>query len=107
MNNLMIWLIFLFSALLEIGGDALIRKGLKEQGILLIVLGFLALGGYGLVVNLVKWDFSRLLGVYVSVFALLSVLAGRFIFKENIQPMTWFGLILIIMGGLVIQFSQK
>ena len=38
----------------------------------------------GLVVNLVKWDFSQLLGVYVAVFALVSILAGRFIFGEQI-----------------------
>lgn len=63
MNNLAIWLIFVAAAVLEIGGDLLIRKGLRDQGIVLIVIGFVALGCYGLVVNLVKWDFSRLLGV--------------------------------------------
>jgi small multidrug resistance family-3 protein len=107
MNNLTIWLIFVAAAVLEIGGDLLIRKGLRDQGIVLIVIGFVALGCYGLVVNLVKWDFSRLLGVYVAVFALISILAGRFIFKENIPLATGVGLVLIVMGGLVIQFGQK
>lgn len=107
MNNISIWLIFVAAAVLEIGGDALIRKGLRDQGMLLIVIGFVALGCYGLVVNLVKLDFSRLLGVYVAVFALISILAGRFIFKENIPLATWLGLVFIVIGGLIIQFGQK
>ena len=107
MNNLTIWLILVAAAVLEISGDALIRKGLREQGMLLIVIGLVALGGYGLVVNLVKWDFSRLLGVYVAVFAIVSILAGRFIFKENIPLATWLGLVFIVIGGLIIQFGQK
>ena len=54
------------------------------------------LAGYGLVVNLVTWDFSRLLGVYVAVFALVSVLAGRFWFREAVPASTWVGLGLIV-----------
>ena len=107
MNNITIWLIFVAAAALEIGGDALIRRGLRDQGALLIVLGFVVLGCYGLMVNLVKWDFSRLLGVYVAVFALISILAGRFIFKENISLTTWLGLVFIVIGGIIIQFGQK
>jgi len=100
-------LIFIAAALLEVGGDALIRKGLVNSNLLLIVSGCLALGGYGLMVNLVKWDFSRLLGVYVAVFALISVLWGYLIFKENIPNSTWIGLAVIIAGGLILQAGQK
>jgi small multidrug resistance family-3 protein len=56
-----------------------------------------------MVVNLVKWDFSRLLGVYVAVFAVISVLAGRFLFKEVVPISTWVGLAIIVAGGTVIQ----
>ena len=58
-------------------------------------------------VNMVKWDFSKLLGVYVAVFALVSVLFGKFIFKETIPVSTWAGLGLILLGGWVIQFGFK
>jgi drug/metabolite transporter superfamily protein YnfA len=71
------------------------------------MLGFLMVGCYGVVVNMVKWDFSRLLGVYVAVFALISILFGRYVFKENIPPATWIGLIIIMFGGMVIQFGNK
>jgi drug/metabolite transporter superfamily protein YnfA len=99
------WAIFLAAAILEVGGDAIIRSGLRGRGLLWIAGGFLILGIYGIVVNAVRWDFSKLLGVYVAIFALVSILAGRFIFHENIPNATWLGLALIILGGLVIQFG--
>ena len=107
MNHLAALIIFVAAAVLEVGGDAVIRKGLRGNRLAFIVVGFLALGLYGVVVNTVKWDFSRLLGVYVAVFALVSILAGRFVFKEHVPISTWVGLSLIIAGGLVIQFGQK
>jgi len=97
------WLVFISAAVLEVGGDAVIRKGLRGGIVYFIVPGFLMLGCYGVVVNTVRWDFSRLLGVYVAVFALVSVLAGRFVFKEAIPASTWLGLIIILIGGAVIQ----
>src|SRR6266568_2375472 len=101
------WLIFIAAATLEVAGDAVIRKGLRGSVIWFIVSGFLMLGCYGLVVNMVKWDFSRLLGVYVAVFAVVSVLAGRFVFKETIPLTTWVGLAIIVIGGTVIQMGQN
>ena len=99
------WLIFVAAAILEVAGDATIRKGLRGSGLALIALGFVVLGCYGLVVNLVQWDFSRLLGVYVAVFAVVSVLCGRFAFGDDVPASTWVGLAIIVTGGLVIQFS--
>lgn len=99
------WIIFITAAVLEVGGDAVIRKGLRGHSLAFVAAGCLALGGYGLVVNMVKWDFSRLLGVYVALFALVSILSGRFVFKEDIPFSTWFGLIFILIGGLIIQFG--
>jgi small multidrug resistance family-3 protein len=97
------WCIFIAAATLEVAGDAVIRKGLRGSIVWFIVVGFLMLGGYGVVVNTVKWDFSRLLGVYVAVFAVVSVLAGRFVFRETIPASTWLGLAIIVIGGAVIQ----
>jgi small multidrug resistance family-3 protein len=107
MKTLLTWLCFIIAALLEVGGDALIRKGLRGQGIGLIAIGFIVLGSYGLVVNTVRWDFSRLLGVYVAFFALISVLFGSLVFKESVSTSTWIGIGIIIIGGLIIQFGQK
>ena len=54
-----------------------------------------------------KWDFSRLLGVYVAVFAVVSVLFGRFLFQEVVPTSTWIGLGVIVIGGAVIQFGAR
>jgi len=104
--SLIAWLIFIGSALLEVGGDAVVRKGLRGYNIVLIVAGGLMLASYGILVNTLKWDFSRLLGVYVAVFALVSILCGKFLFGEDIPFSTWLGLAIIISGGLVIQFGH-
>ncbi len=106
MKSLLTWLIFVGAGLLEVGGDAIIRKGLRGSAIGFIVGGFIILGIYGLVVNIVKIDFSRLLGTYVAVFAVISILFGRYFFKESISSVTWLGMIIIVIGGLVIQFGQ-
>ena len=54
------WFAFLGAALLEAGGDAIIRRGLRGNGTLVIFLGIAILGCYGIVVNAVRWDFSEL-----------------------------------------------
>jgi len=101
------WLTFVAAAMLEVAGDAVIRKGLHGSGLAFIASGFVMLGCYGLVVNLLQWDFSRLLGVYVAMFAVVSVLCGRFAFKDEVPASTWVGLAIIVVGGLVIQFGAE
>ncbi|TAJ75185.1 hypothetical protein EPO44_22225 [bacterium] len=105
--TLLIWLTFIAAAVLEVGGDALIRKGLRGSGAAFVLGGCLVLSCYGVAVNIVKWDFSKSLGVYVAFFALISVLVGRVIFREDVPVPTWLGLAFIITGGLIIQFGQK
>jgi drug/metabolite transporter superfamily protein YnfA len=105
--NITAWFVFIAAALLEVGGDAAVRRGLRGRSLLLVLAGMAVLGGYGLVVNSVRWDFSKLLGVYVAFFALVSVLFGRFAFKESIAISTWLGVLLIMAGGMIIQFGQR
>ena len=102
------WALFVFvvAALLEVGGDALVRNGLRGNSWGFIVAGCLALSAYGLTVNVVRWDFSRLMGAYVAVFALVSVLVGRVVLKEAVPASTWLGLVFILVGGLFIQLGK-
>jgi small multidrug resistance family-3 protein len=104
--NRVVWLVFIAAALLEVAGDAVVRRGLRGCSAARILLGCTLLGLYGLLVNSVKWDLSKLLGVYVAFFAAASVLFGRFALRENVPASTWCGLGLIILGGLVIQFGR-
>ena len=103
------WIVgcLIVAAVLEVGGDAFIRSGLRARGLAFVVPGVVSLGIYGIVVNLVPWDFSKLLGVYVGVFAVVSVLCGRFVFGENVPASTWLGLVIVIAGGLVIQLGPR
>jgi drug/metabolite transporter superfamily protein YnfA len=101
------WFIFVLAAALEVGGDAVTRTGLRGSRWMYVLLGASMLGLYGIVVNTVRWDFSRLLGVYVAVFAVVSVLTGALYFRESIPGSTWIGLGIIVLGGLVIQFGSK
>ncbi len=102
-----LWLVFFAAAVLEVGGDALIRKGLRGSYWPWIAVGAVLLAAYGLVVNTVKWDFSKLIGVYVGAFVLVSLLVGRWMFQERIPTATWIGVGLILAGGLVIQFGSN
>ena len=104
--TIFIWCAFVAAAILEVGGDALIRKGLRGSGWVVIAAGCVTLAIYGLIVNSVKWDFSKLLGVYVAFFAVVSVLCGKLVFKETLPISIWVGLGLIVVGGLVIQFGH-
>ena len=97
------WGIFVAAALLEVIGDWTIRRGLGTRGYALIALGFVMLCCYGLVVNTVKWNFSRLLGVYVAIFAVTSVAWGRFIDGDKVPMGMWVGVAIIVVGGLLVQ----
>ncbi len=98
--------VFLGAAVLEVVGDALIRKGLRGSGMALIAVGFAVLGTYGVIVNLLEIDFSRLLGAYVGVFALVAVLIGRFAFRDAVPVSTWVGLAVILFGSAIIHFGR-
>jgi small multidrug resistance family-3 protein len=100
-------LVLTLAAILEVGGDALIRAGLRGRGIGLVIAGFAVLGSYGVVVNQLQLDFSRLLGAYVGVFALVSVVFGRVAFADVVPRSTWIGLAIVLCGSLVIQYGQS
>ena len=103
----LLWQVLLAAAVLEIGGDAVVRKGLRRSNVAVVLAGCTALGCYGVVVNTVKWDFSKLLGVYVAVLAPVSVLFGRFVLKEHVPCSTWIGLAVIVLGAMIIQFGSN
>lgn len=98
--------VFVGAAVLEVVGDAVIRKGMRGSGISLMALGFAVLGTYGILVNVLDLDFSRLLGAYVGVFAVVSVLIGRFLFGDEVPWSTWVGLAVILAGSAIIHLGR-
>lgn len=99
-------LVMALAAALEVAGDALIRAGLRGKGWLLVVVGFVVLGSYGIAINQLPLDFSKLLGAYVGFFALVSVSCGWLLFNESIPATTWVGLGVVITGSLIMQFGS-
>ena len=102
-----IWIALICAAILEVGGDASIRSGLRGKSLITLLAGCLLLSFYGIVVNLMKWDFSKIFGIYVAFFAITSILFGKYYFKETIPASTWIGLFVIVCGALIIQLGSK
>lgn len=106
LGRLGVILTFVSAALLEVAGDALIRKGMRGGALLLVGVGFAVLGTYGVVVNLLDIDFSRLLGAYVGVFAVASVVVGKIAFGDWVSLTTWIGLAVILGGSFIIHLGH-
>lgn len=100
-------LMLTLAAFLEVGGDALVRKGLGTtsavRGIWLI-LGMFILFSYGVVVNLPSWNFGRLLGIYVSLFFVVAQIISYVGFQQLPSVPVLVGGSLVVAGGLIISF---
>ena len=98
------------AAFLEISGDVRIGKGLVTANAGGVLLGGLLLILYGVVVNGYNWltrgmNFSKMLGVYIAVFAAVN-LALALRRPGEVSRATIVGTILIVCGGLIIQFGE-
>jgi drug/metabolite transporter (DMT)-like permease len=109
-TSMAIGILFL-AAILEAGGDALVRSALhspagsaRKGG--LFLLGAVVLFAYGCVVNAPNWDFGRLLGIYVVFFFVVAQLIGWLAFHQTPAPAVLFGGALIVAGGVVISVFQ-
>jgi small multidrug resistance family-3 protein len=91
--------ILLLAAVLEAGGDAVVRKALHShvQGtrFALFAAAAVVLLAYGYAVNAPAWDFGKLLGLYVVFFFVIAQLMSWLFFR---QPPT---LAVIVGGGLI------
>jgi len=101
-------LVLMLAAVLEAGGDAIVRTGLHAASmparVGLLVVGGAVLFSYGVTVNLPPWDFGRLLGVYVTLFFVVAQLINWLGFVLKPTPAILVGGALIIAGGLTITF---
>jgi small multidrug resistance family-3 protein len=103
-------LVLLIAALLEAGGDAIVRSGLKAptsfSRAAFFLVGALVLFAYGYVVNAPPWDFGRLLGVYVVFFFVAAQFISVFLFHTRPSTSTLIGGALIVLGGIIISFGS-
>ncbi len=97
--------VLFFAAVLEAGGDALVRSGLHSPGlrrVLFFLAGALVLFAYGIVVNTPSWDFGKLLGIYIALFFVVAQLVNLFAFHQKPTLPILAGGTLIILGGILI-----
>lgn len=93
--------LLILAALLEVGGDALVRQGLERRAVAFLVGGALTLAVYGFMVNLTKLDFSRLMGLYIVIFFLVAQAVSVLAFGESISRPVWYGGGCIVLGGIL------
>jgi drug/metabolite transporter superfamily protein YnfA len=110
MSNVLVLLLLALSALLEAGGDFVVRQGLHAPSlplrIGLIVFGGVVLTGYGMLVNSPPWEFGRLLGVYVCLFFLAAQTISAVASKSWPSLPILAGGALILIGGVIITVWQ-
>lgn len=99
-----------FAAFLEAWGDSFFQAGFyRSTGagrVLACVAGVIVLAAYGSFVNVPRWDFGRLLGLYVVFFFLMGQLLARIRFGQSPTMPIYAGGALIVAGGFVIAFYR-
>lgn len=105
---ILLWLVL--AALLEAGGDAFIRLGLRSSAgaprLLFFLAGAAVLFLYGYAVNTPPWDFGRLLGLYVVFFFLFAQLISWLVFHQKPSPAVLIGGGFIAIGGIIISLAS-
>lgn len=100
--------VLVLAAVLEIGGDAALRRGLLQAAWPWMALGAVTLVAYGLAVNLQRSiAFGRLMGMYIAVFFFVSQVLSAAFFAERPSPSLIVGGALIVAGGLIIQMGAR
>ena len=102
-------LVLLAAAVLEAGGDALVRIGMRSPTAMtrgtFFVVGALVLFSYGYLVNAPAWDFGRLLGVYVVFFFVVAQLISWIVFNKPPSRTVLIGGGFILAGGAIISYG--
>lgn len=102
------FVILAFAAFLEALGDSFFQSGLYRASgatrTLFLVLGTLVLALYGFTVNTPRWDFGRLLGIYVVLFFVVAQILAKVRFHQSPTLPIYVGGAFIVSGGILIAF---
>ena len=102
-------IVLLLAALLETGGDAVIRIGLRASNpflrTTLFTVAAVILFTYGYVVNLPLWDFGRLLGIYIVFFFVVAQILSWTVFHQQPSRPILLGGAFIVVGGIIISVN--
>ena len=99
------------AAFFEAFGDSLFQSAIHRAGgmsrALFFLSGAVVLGLYGTTVNIPRWDFGKLLGIYVVMFFLVAQVLAKVRFNQAPTAPIYLGGALIVAGGLVIGFWRS
>jgi len=96
------------AAFLEVFGDSFFQVGIYRSSgwgrVAAFAAGAAVLAAYGSTVNLPRWDFGRLLGVYVALVFLMAQILNKVRFGQAPTLPIYAGGGLIVAGGLLMAF---
>lgn len=99
------------AAFLEAWGDSFFQISFYRSSgsgrMVTFLVGTLVLAGYGSFVNVPRWDFGKLLGLYVVLFFLMAQLLAKIRFGQSPTPPVYAGGACIVLGGLIIAFWKS
>ena len=103
--------VMLFATIMEVTGDAIIRRCVYEHAgaarVGYAILGAALLTGYGITVNLTSVEFGKIVGLYIAtLFVVWQVISYATTRVPPSLPVIVGGL-LIITGGMIITFWKS
>ena len=108
MQNLSPLVFLLIATILEVSGDALVRKGIYNYTglarIALMATGAALLFGYGFSLNLAPLEFGQVVGLYIATLFVVWQVINFVAFRTLPSLPSVVGGALIIAGGLLITF---
>ena len=107
--GIFVWLCV--AALLEVVGDSFFQSAMHRSSgwyrVGFLAAGALSLALYGVGVNLPRWDFGKLLGVYVVFFFVAAQVVARVRFHQAVTLPVVVGGSFIFVGGMIISFWNR
>jgi hypothetical protein len=108
LRYLIVWAFLIAATTFEASGDALIRVGLFERigpaRVAVFAVGAALLFGYGVMLNLARLPFERVVGLYIATLFLVWQIISFLTFRSVPSFPVMAGGALIIAGGLVVSF---
>ena len=99
-------LVLALAAFLEAWGDSFFQSSFYQSAgsarALPLLAGTVVLASYGCMVNIPRWDFGKLLGLYVVLFFIMAQVLNRVRFGHSPGAPIYVGGAFIVVGGLVI-----
>jgi hypothetical protein len=103
-----ILVLLIVATILEVSGDAIIRKSLFAHAglarVALFVLGAALLAGYGTLLNLAPLEFRDVVGLYIATLFVVWQIVNVAFFRTLPTLPVMMGGALIVTGGLIVSF---